>query len=347
MSEPTPQHRIVVPSSQQPRPLKTLLREATGEAHRRLEKIIRGGRVCVNGEPCLDPGARPPAGAVITVSAHGAPAKGPERTPRTPLRGPGFVTVLEERELIAVSKQPGVVVIPTGRAGTAGSEDSTDLPLVARIAAALRLAGRRAEPLWVIHRIDRDTSGLVVFARSGPAYERLRAAFRRRTPRRVYLAWTRGVPAPAAGRLEDELLEDPRSHRVEVSEAAPGRGARSGGRGGGARRGKRAVLEYETEATGALADGTAIARVRVTLTTGRRNQIRAQLAHRGWPLLGDRWYGGGDDQAISRAALHAWHVAFEHPSRRGERVALTAPLPDDLLFVDRHLDAPAGPGPEE
>jgi 23S rRNA-/tRNA-specific pseudouridylate synthase len=332
MSDNGPQHRIVVPEADPPPPLKALLRDATGQPHRKLEKLIRSGRVRVDEEPCLDPGARPSAGSVVTVLASGAAAPRGERSPRKPVRGPGFTTLLEEKELIAVSKQPGIVVIPTRRAGSAGSEDSDDLPLVARVAAALRLAGRRADPLWVLHRIDRDTSGLVVFARSGPAYERLRSAFRRRTPRRIYLAWTRGIPSPRSGRLLDALVEDPHTHRVEVVEP------KGRERGGG--RAKRAALEYETEATGTLADGTEVARVRVNLTTGRRNQIRAQLAHHGWPLLGDRWYGAQVDPPLARTALHAWKLEFDHPVRRGERVSLTAPLPDDVRFIDRHMDAP-------
>ena len=323
---------ITVPGEDPPVTLKGLLRRATGESHRRLERLIHSGRVLVDGRPCVDPGHRPGAGAEVTVEDPGAATPHAEREPRARVRGPGFTTLLEERELIVVSKSPGIVVIPTRQAGSAGTEDTTDLPLVARVAAALRTAGRRADPLWVIHRIDRETSGLVVFARSRAAYERLRADFRRRKPRRRYLAWTRGVPSPRAGQLQHQLHEDRDTHRVEV--AAEGR------------KGKLAVLEYETLAAGSLPDGTPIARLAVTLTTGRRNQIRAQLAHEGWPLLGDRWYGAGEEEPIGRAALHAWQLAFDHPSLRGQRIELESPLPDDLRALDRHLRT-AGPDPGE
>jgi 23S rRNA pseudouridine1911/1915/1917 synthase len=320
---------ITVPEEDPPPTLKGLLRRATGESHRRLERLIGSGRVLVDGRPCRDPGHRPSADAKVIVAEAGAAAPHAEREPRARVRGPGFTTILEERELIVVSKAPGIVVIPTRQAGSAGTEDTTDLPLVARVAAALRTAGRRADPLWVIHRIDRETSGLVVFARSRSAYEQLRADFRRRKPRRRYLAWTRGVPSPRAGKLQHRLHEDRDTHRVEVAAA--------GGRG------KLAVLEYETLAEGSLPDGTPIARLEVALTTGRRNQIRAQLAHEGWPLFGDRWYGPADEEPIARAALHAWHLAFDHPSASDVRVELEAPLPDDLRALDRHLRTP-GPG---
>lgn len=316
----SPDQPIVVPAVPPSLTLKDVLRRELGQPHRKLERLIQAGNVRIDGKVCRDPGYRPAPGSAISLgsASGGEQAGGPG--PRSPVRGPGFVTVLEDRDLIAVSKAPGVVVIPTRRAGSQGREDTTDIPLVARVGAALRSAGRRADPLWVIHRIDRETSGLVVFARTRSAYGRLRSDFRRHSPNRVYLAWTRGRPEPPEGRLQHLLTEDPDTHRVEV--APPGS------------RAKLAVLEYQTVATGALADGTPLARVRVTLTTGRRNQIRAQLAHEGWPLLGDRWYGAEASEPLARAALHAWRLEFDHPTRRGERLSLEAPLPDDLLALD-------------
>lgn len=316
-----PRPPVVVPEHDSPRTIKAWLHDLLDVPHRTLEKWIHGGLVLCDGKPCLDPAFRPPALSRLEVVDR--PPGGPVRRP--PIQGPGFRSALEDHDLIAVSKEPGVVVIPTGKPSRQpGLGDAGDLPLVARVAAALRLAGRRADPLWVVHRIDRDTSGLVLFARNRAAYEHLRNAFRRRAPERVYLAWCLAHPDPPAGTLDHRLTEDPRSHRVRVAS-------------GSAREASRAVLDYRTLATGSTPGGEPLARVEIHLVTGRRNQIRAQFAHQRWPLAGDRWYDAERPGLIERAALHAWRLRFGHPSERGQVVQVEAPLPEDLRAIDRHV----------
>jgi 23S rRNA-/tRNA-specific pseudouridylate synthase len=156
------------------------------------------------------------------------------------------------------------------------------------------------------HRIDRYTSGLVAFARSRAAWAALRSQFASGAPERVYLAVATGRVERERGTLEHRLVEDPRSLKVRASPR--GRRAASAYR----------VLERFPHAT----------LLEVHLDTGRRNQIRVQLAAEGHPLVGDHSYGK-PSPLIGRTALHAARLAFDHPTT-GKRVELASPLPRDL-----------------
>ncbi|GAB4222132.1 MAG: RluA family pseudouridine synthase [Acidobacteriota bacterium] len=282
--------------------LAVRVRRALGVSHREARELIASQRVLVDGRPATDPARRPGSGAEIEI----VPPR-PTRAGRT-VAGPGFRVVHLDRDLVAIDKDPGVVVVPTG------SPDDDDVPLVARVIAALGLAGHRADALWVVHRIDRETSGLVLFARRERAYHRLRRAFRTRRPVREYLGITAGIPAEQAGELSGWLHEDPRTHRVTAL-SRPVEGAVDA-------RTLYRVLARRARPPRAL--------VRFRLVTGRRNQIRAQAAAAGWPLVGDRWYGAGD-RGPGRAALHAARLEIPAAAlgRRGPLV-LEAPLPSDL-----------------
>lgn len=179
---------------------------------------------------------------------------------------------------------------------------------------------RHARGLYVVHRIDRDTSGLVLFARTPAARDALRLQFEQRTPLRVYLAVVLGCPWPSQGTWRDLLAWDPSSLRQRK---AHGRDAR----------GKAAEARYQVAET--FAEATL---VEVTLVTGKRNQIRVQAAMRGHPLLGERQYrfdAAPESTAlprINRQALHAWKLEFIHPGS-GRRVGFEAPLPGDFAAL--------------
>ena len=292
------------------RSLATLVRDAAGSSLRRARGWIEDGRVTVDGEPVTDPAHRPPAGAEIVLHDRSRL----ERT-RPELSGPGFRILHVDRSLVVVDKDPGIVTVPTT------APDPDDLPLVARVLAALATTGRggRGE-LHVVHRIDRETSGLVLFARGEREAAFLRAQFRARKPLREYLGWTAGVPDEPEGTLRHNLAE-PRPGREIVVVGAGEPGARE------------AVLHYRLEA--AARSPAPRARIRFRLVTGRRNQVRVQAAAAGWPLLGDRWYGGAAT-GPGRLALHAARLGFVHPRTRRE-VTFEAPLPDDLARLDREL----------
>jgi RluA family pseudouridine synthase len=157
-----------------------------------------------------------------------------------------------------------------------------------------------------VNRLDKDTSGVMVAARSGYIHGRLQTMLHTPEFCREYLAITVGAPRPAAGRIDAPL-------------GKIGEGWKRGVCAGG----KPAVTVYETLHS---RDGRSLVRVRPE--TGRTHQIRAHLAYLGCPLLGDRLYGTADAR-IGRHALHAWRVALAHPVT-GARLELSAPLPEDM-----------------
>lgn len=306
-----PPTEFVVPQSSKAT-LTALVKRERELSNRQARELIERGGVQVEGVVVRDPVLRPPEGAVVSLGEAGA------RRARQ-ISGPGFRSVHIDQAMLAIDKDSGLVVIPTGR------DEDGDQPLVARVASALRIAGHRADPLWVVHRIDRATSGLVLIARSEAASRSLEAQFKKRSPRREYLAWTEGIPQERQGLLTHRLHENPYTHRVELNRSKT--------------EGKEAILEYEVEAE-TEAPAPLRARVRVRLVTGRRNQIRVQFAGIGCPLIGDRWYANDgrqlEDVGLERAALHAWRLGFRHPTR-DTPLTLEAPLPEDLSALDRRL----------
>jgi len=155
-----------------------------------------------------------------------------------------------------------------------------------------------------VHRLDRETSGLVVFARTPAAKEALQAQFKARQPQRVYVARVEGRVREEEGTLVLRLHED-RGLRVR-----PARGGEAG---------REAITRYRVLAR--LHDATLL---ELTLTTGRRGQIRAQLAALGHPIVGDRAYGSRHDP-LRRVCLHATRLGFTHRSQRW--VVFDSPIP--------------------
>jgi 23S rRNA pseudouridine1911/1915/1917 synthase len=293
--------------------LTALVRALLGVSNSRARDLVATGAVSVDGRLVNDPVHRPEAGSELVIE----PARlGTVRRRRRVLVGVGFESVLFDRDLIVVDKQPGIVTIPVRGA----VDDGSDPSLVGLVAAALRSAGHDPRELYVVHRIDRETSGLVVIALHKRACDALREQFRERTVRREYIAWTESVPKPERGALRHLLAERDDSPRMEVVSDA--------------RRGKPAELYYRVEAVGDRG-----ARVSVRLVTGRRNQIRVQLAASGCPIVGDRYYGARQT-GPGRSALHASRLVLRHPGS-GRSIDLRADVPQDLLALDRAMFVPS------
>ncbi|MEW6755619.1 MAG: RluA family pseudouridine synthase, partial [Candidatus Latescibacterota bacterium] len=233
-----------------------------------------------------------------------------------------LAVVHEDEALVVVDKPAGLLVEP--RPGRAG-EEVTVLDMV-------RDHVRHDTPAraYVVHRIDRNTSGLVLFARTLAARDALKEQFEAHTPQRVYQAVLLGTPEPASGVWHDRLSWDSRALRQH----------RAHGRQAG---GKDARARYRV-----LEQFAAAALVEVSLVTGRRNQIRVQAGLRGYPLLGEHQYRleGPAEPAglptIGRQALHACRLGFTHPAT-GRKVTFRAPLPGDLAELLAALRA--GPAP--
>ncbi len=224
-----------------------------------------------------------------------------------PAPGPPFTIAYQDEHLIVVDKGPGVVVHPAR-----GHREDTLAQLLAPLLADEDGAageGEDAERRGIVHRLDRDTSGLLVVARTDEALARLQAALAERLIEREYLALVEGRPPARTGTIEAPIGRDP---RVRTRMAVGGAGQRE------------ARTHFTLER--ALAD-TSLLRLR--LETGRTHQIRVHLQAIGHPVAGDPEYGTAGLLGLERQFLHATRLAFEHPIT-GERVEVPSPLPADL-----------------
>jgi 23S rRNA pseudouridine1911/1915/1917 synthase len=299
----------------------------SGDAGARLDKFLaaperlmsRGraaaalarAKVFLNGveATAADAGTRLAAGDIVRVwmdrpgSARRRPVLGEARDLRI---------LYEDAAIVVLDKPSGVLSVPLERRRAARS-------VYDELKAYLgRRAGQRP---YVVHRIDRDTSGLVVFATNVAAQRELRSQFQQRLPERLYLAVVYGVPDPPAGTWRDRLVWDQRA--LAQKTARPGDP-----------QGRDAFCHYRTVR---LLNGTSLIEVR--LVTGRRNQIRLQAALRGHTLVGERRYVHGAHAlrpvTFHRQALHAWRLSFAHPVD-GRPLQFEAPLPADMTdLIDR------------
>ncbi len=207
----------------------------------------------------------------------------------------------EDEHLLVVDKPAGVVVHPS--AGHAGGT------LVHGLAAHAIAGGDQPERPGIVHRLDRDTSGLLVVARSDDVHRRLQRMLRRREVVREYVALVRGCPRSRRGRIEAPIGRDRHDPtRVSLDTHLP----------------RDAVTEFEL-----LELLREHALLRMRLETGRTHQIRVHLAAIDLPVSGDPTYGVNGDLGLERQFLHARRLAFVHPVT-GERVDVESPLPPDL-----------------
>jgi 23S rRNA pseudouridine1911/1915/1917 synthase len=256
------------------------------------QRLIAAGRVQVDGEPRAKRHTVA-AGERVTI----APA---DEAPAPAVPAARYAVAYEDEHVVVIDKPAGVVVHPAQ-----GHEQGT---------LAQALAGRAAggeDPLraGIVHRLDRDTSGLLVVARTEAAHAALKEQMRRREITREYVALVEGRPGARAGTIDAPLGRDRRVRtRVSTETDEP----------------RPAVTHFEVERP---LPGFTLLRVR--LETGRTHQIRAHLRAIGHPVAGDREYGRAGLLGLDRQFLHADHLAFRHPVT-GEDVDLRSPLPDDL-----------------
>jgi 23S rRNA pseudouridine1911/1915/1917 synthase len=262
--------------------LRALYPEASG---RSLKQWLAGGRVTVDGRPCRDGRLALAPDAVVALGTRAGAAPFPR----------GLGRVHEDDAILVVVKPGGLLTIATER-----ERERTVYRLLWDYLAA------RGERPFIVHRLDRETSGLLVFAKSEAAKRALQAQFEARTVERVYRALVEGRPPREQGTLESRLAED-RMLRVRSAE-----------------RGRVAITHYRVLT--ARRAGTVL---ELSLGTGRRHQIRVQLAEAGWPIVGDVAHGG-PRHAGGRMCLHATRLAFVHPAT-GARVAFESAAPGDWV----------------
>ena len=241
-------------------------------------RVRVNGTVVVRGDVELEPGDR------VELAS-----------PLPPPIPPPLRLVHEDDEILVIDKPSGLLTIATE------SERERTAYRLLRDWFARR--GAQSSQLFIVHRLDRETSGLLVFAKSVAAKEHLQAQFAVRTAERLYVALAEGVMRQDEGSFVSRLVET-RALRVRIAD-----------RGGG----KEAITRYRV-----LERRRAFTLVELRLVTGRRAQIRAQLAAAGHPIAGDAQYGSRTDP-LKRLALHATRLAFVHP--RGSRMSFESPPP--------------------
>jgi 23S rRNA pseudouridine1911/1915/1917 synthase len=256
------------------------------------QRLIEAGAVLVDGV------ARPKRHTVCAGERVTVLERAPEPEPDVPPAA--FAVAYEDDDVLVVDKPPGVVVHP----GAGHGSGTLVQALAGRVA-----GGDDPDRPGVVHRLDRDTSGLLVLARTQEAHERLQAALQAREIVREYLALVEGRPGARRGTIDAPLGRDRRARtRMSTDTDDP----------------REAITHFEVERN--LPSATLL---RVRLETGRTHQIRAHLQAIGHPVAGDPEYGRPRLYGLERQFLHAARLAFDHPVT-GERLDLRSPLPPDL-----------------
>ena len=288
----------------------------------RLKGLIEGGGLTLDGEVLRQPSQKVKAGQrfCLVIPAAGDPVPQGEAI--------ALDILFEDAYLLVLNKPAGLVVHPAP-----GNETGTLVnALIAHCGESLTGIGGVKRP-GIVHRLDKDTSGVMVVAKTEPVHTALSAAFAERNIDRRYLALVWGLPAPPKGEIEGNIGRSPRN-RKKMAVVTGG--------------GKPAVTRYQVKQS--LAQGAA-ALVECRLLTGRTHQIRVHMTEIGHPLIGDPLYGGatrarlarlpGEVQSIVRAfprqALHAATLGFTHPAT-GESLHFVTNLPPDIQELKDTLE---------
>jgi 23S rRNA pseudouridine1911/1915/1917 synthase len=292
--------------------LDQFLAQQLGWSRARLQKLLKSDRVVVNGRP------RPASYRVRVGDGVMVSVPPPEPTHLAPEALP-LEILFEDQDLLVVNKPPGLVVHPG-----AGHRQGTLLNALVHHCPDLKNIGEVSRP-GLVHRLDKDTSGLLVVAKTALAHAALVAQFQVHAITKIYQALVWGQLSEAEGHIEKEVGRHPTA-RQKMS-VHP-------------RRGKPAVTFWRViqEFPGPLT------LVQLSPQTGRTHQLRVHLASEGHPVLGDATYGGGVSRLaghprllglkplVHRQLLHAWHLGITHP-RTGEKLIWEAPLPEDFQAV--------------
>jgi 23S rRNA pseudouridine1911/1915/1917 synthase len=258
-----------------------------------LRKMLQSDRVEVNG--AIERNARREIGPDdrVTVGTKSARQTIDDR-----------VTILyDDPGLVVINKAAGLLTIASPAEKNATAEAFLNTWLGAR-------SGERR--VHVVHRLDRDSSGVLVFAKDADMRERLQALFATHDIERVYIAIVHGVLSDPAGTFRTFLSEGKDLRVSSTGESSDG---------------KEAITHYKT-----IASGMNYSMLEVTLETGRRNQIRVHLSEAGHPIVGDTMYGKDRSDPLGRLGLHAQHLAFVHPGK-GRRMAFHAPPPESFTAL--------------
>ncbi|MGC1300959.1 MAG: RluA family pseudouridine synthase [Caulobacteraceae bacterium] len=287
----------------------------------RIQALIADGAVRLGDAPVSDGSAKAKAASyTILVPAPTAAAPQPQDLPLSIL--------YEDADLIVVNKPAGMAAHPAP-----GTPDGTLVNvLLHHCAGSLSGIGGVLRP-GIVHRLDKDTSGVMVAAKSDAAHKGLSALFAAHDIERTYTAFARGALEPPRGTIVARLGRSPHDRKKMAV-------LRTGGR--------EAITHYRTQMVYGPQERPQAAKLICRLETGRTHQIRVHLASKGAPILGDPIYGSGSPSAavrevmaeagLSRQALHAAVLGFVHPIT-GERLRFETPMPDDMSQLETNLGA--------
>jgi len=251
--------------------------------------MLQSDRVRVNGSPERDAKRLIKADDRVDIAAKTA----------HPI-DPRIRILYEDDDLIVVDKAAGLLTVPSPDVLHETAESFLNA----------YLGARAGEPrIHHVHRLDRDTSGVLVFAKNTWVRDQLQQRFAAHDIERVYVAIVHGKLREPKGTFRSFLAEDGDLHVRSVADPWQG---------------KEAITHYRT-----VASGRRYSILEVTLESGRRNQIRVHLAEAGHPIIGDTMYGQGREESLARLGLHAKHLAFVHP-RSGSKVTFTSEMPREF-----------------
>ncbi|MGZ8363729.1 MAG: RluA family pseudouridine synthase [Caulobacteraceae bacterium] len=299
---------------------KALAEAAPDLSRSRLQALMAAGALTLGGEVLTDLSAKAaPGDYVLLVPPPVAADPQPQNL--------NLVVLYEDAHLIVIDKPAGMAAHPAP-----GTPDGTLVnALLHHCAGSLSGIGGVARP-GIVHRLDKDTSGVMVAAKTDQAHAGLSALFAAHDIERVYIALTRGAPDPVRGAIAT-LIGRSSSDRKKMAVLKSG--------------GREAVTHYTVEASFGPAKKPLAARVSCQLETGRTHQIRVHLASKGAPCLGDPLYGSGppapvvkaaiEQAGLKRQALHAAVLGFVHPVT-GERLRFESALPEDMAGLQMLLN---------
>jgi 23S rRNA pseudouridine1911/1915/1917 synthase len=247
---------------------------------------------------------------------------GSSRRQSFPFKAGDLNILYEDEYLIVLNKPAGLLAVPLER-----QEDEPSIQQY--LERHMRSHGKRKP--FVVHRIDRDTSGVVLFAKDGGTQSALKVQFRERTPERVYLAVVYGHPVPESGTWQNHLVWD---KKALIQKETSSRDANA----------VEAISDYTVRETFRVSQesnaAVDLSLIEVRLRTGKRNQIRIQARLRGHTLVGEKRYTFGPDELrpipFKRQALHAWRLSFRHPAD-DEVMKIEAPIPPDMKKLIGYL----------
>ena len=290
-----------------------------GLSRGRIQKLITEGEITVGGTPAR-PAYRLRPGERVHVRVPS-----PEPLELVP-EAISLDVLFEDAHLIVVNKPAGLAVHPG-----AGRKTGTLVHALLSHCHDLSGIGGRERP-GIVHRLDKDTSGIVVVAKHDRAHQHLAAQFASRQVKKTYLAWVLGTPQPMAATIDTRIGRHPTDRKRFTARV---------------RHGRRAITSYEV-----VGFHGGVAKLQIDLGTGRTHQIRVHMSERGHPVVGDPVYGGQQWRRITdprlreiaedlgRQALHAWRLELTHPVS-GETMAFEATLPKDLVRLDRLVPSSA------